>query len=145
MIDERKQKIELILLKNYFKTSNKDVNYYTKNSTSVLFKQESIYIKINGFSKHYSTRDLGEYPTENEIKNLIFFSNLDSNDKNYLFKKINPHHSSYGKREIIEELLNFNKQIELIENSFYDHQKTQIQAFQKRKVMYESFLENWNI
>ncbi|WP_281238134.1 hypothetical protein [Flavobacterium praedii] len=143
MIDERQQKIELLLLNNGFKLSNKNDNYYTKNNTSILFKKESIFLYINKYSKNYSTWDLGQYPTENEIKNLIFFSILDNNDKVYLYKKIDPLYRKSCNRDIIEKILNFDKQIELIEANFYEHQIVQIKAFHKRKVMYYCFNEKW--
>lgn len=132
------ENIRNLLVNNGFKKNSKIKDYYTKNNCFFSINNESLYLKISGMEKQYHFWQLNQYPNENELKNFLFFSSLKSEDKNYLFKKIDERYNKPNFRTInINNLLNFEKEIDLIEKKCL--KTIEINAFNKRKAMYNFF------
>lgn len=140
---ERLEQHVNILLKNGFtqkKQSSPDVRELKNKNIYITVYSDSFFLHIYKSTKKYFCWDLNEFFSDQELQNLIFFSNLNIIDKNYFKKKLNYNN---GNQNMIKEILNIHDKFEKIERVLFT--KSAKEAFFKRKVMYQNFLEAYLI
>ncbi|WP_310379159.1 hypothetical protein [Flavobacterium sp.] len=134
-----------ILLNNGF------VLKHQYNKVERSFKNKNIYLDIGrenfnltifNETKSYSYWHFNEVFTDCELKNLIFFSNLNTSDKTYFRKKLDYYYKSTFKKNILEDILNIHKMFDKIEKNIY-YTEIAKNGFFKRKQLYESFCNKY--